>query len=151
MEKIPPGAVRRVAGAWKACTPERPLGYPAVMARTTSIAWVQQFQAGEEGPHVGHVFVEVYLGDEWILIDSTNGWYLDDGYDPADPIIPLTGKIAGSNEEAYGFCVERKAVDTWAMGIHSPAESTRMMDEFANQLDVDSVVYPEYAFERFSR
>jgi hypothetical protein len=129
----------------------RELGYPAVMARTASIAWVGQFQAGEEGPHVGHVFVEVYLDGRWVLIDSTNGWYLTDGYDPADPVIPLTGNIAGSSDEIYGFYVEGKAVDTWAMGIHSPAESRQKMEDFANQLDLASIVYPDYAFEYFEK
>jgi hypothetical protein len=129
----------------------RELGYPAVMARTASIAWVGQFQAGEEGTHVGHVFVEVYLDGKWVLIDSTNGWYVEDGYDPMVPVIPLTGNIAGSSEETYGFYVEVKAVDTWAMGIHSPAESIQEMDDFAIQLDLATIVYPDYDFQRFER
>jgi hypothetical protein len=129
----------------------RELGYPAVMARTASIAWVGQFQAGEEGPHVGHVFVEVYLDGRWVLVDSTNGWYVAHGYDPANSVIPLTGNIAGSSEEVYGFIVEVKGIDTWAMGIHSPAESRQTMEDFAVQLDLASIVYPEYEFQRFSK
>lgn len=129
----------------------RELGYPAVMARTVSIAWAQRFQAGEQGPHVGHVFVEVYLADRWVLVDSTNGWYLEVGYDPADPVIPLKGQIAGSNDESYGFYVERKAIDTWAMGIHSPAESMEAMDAFGSQLDLEGIVYPDYTFQHFEK
>jgi hypothetical protein len=127
----------------------RELGYPAVMARTCSIAWVKSFRAGEKGPHVGHVFVEVYVRGRWVLIDSTNGWYVPEGYDPADPAIPLTGNIAGSSIENEGFYVERKGTDTWGFGIHSPKESTQAMDEFALQLDVGAIVHPEYAFQRF--
>lgn len=129
----------------------RELGYPAVMARTVSIAWTEQFQAGVQGTHVGHVFVEVYLDDKWLLIDSTNGWYVEEGYDPADPVIPLKGSIAGSNDEIYGFHVERKGIDTWDFGIHSPDESTEAMEAFARQLDLESIVYPEYNFKRFAR
>jgi hypothetical protein len=129
----------------------RELGYPAVMARTTSIAWVKGFQAGEEGPHVGHVFVEVFVDGRWVLIDSTNGYYVPEGYDPADPVIPITGNIAGTSDEVYGFHVERKGVDTWGFGIHSPKESTQAMDEFALQLDVEAIVYPEYTFLRYQR
>jgi hypothetical protein len=129
----------------------RELGYPAVMVRTSSIAWVEKFQAGEQGPHIGHVFVEVYLHGKWVLIDSTNGWYVEEGYDPADPVIPLRGPIAGSSEEIYGFYVERKGIDTWGFGIHSPAESTEAMDEFARQLNLESIVYPEYKFQNFAR
>jgi hypothetical protein len=129
----------------------RELGYPALMARTTSIAWVKRFQAGEQGPHVGHVFVEVFLDGKWVLIDSTNGWYLEDGYDPADPVIPLKGQIAGSNDETFGFYVERKGTDTWAFGIHSPSESTQAMDALASQLDLGVIAYPQYAFQRFRK
>jgi hypothetical protein len=129
----------------------RELGYPAVMARTCSIAWVKGFQAGETGPHIGHVFVEVFVNGRWVLIDSTNGYYVSEGYDPADPVIPITGNIAGTSDEVYGFYVERKGIDTWAFGIHSPKESTQAMDEFARQLDVEAIVYPEYTFQRYEK
>jgi hypothetical protein len=129
----------------------RELGYPALMARTSSIAWMEGFQAGKKGPHIGHVFVEVFLDGRWVLIDSTNGWYVEEGYDPTDPVIPLKGPIAGSNEEIYGFYVERKGIDTWGFGIHSPEESTKAMDELANRLDLGSIEYPEYTIQRFTK
>ena len=129
----------------------RELGYPALMARTSSIAWMEKFKEGEKGPHVGHVFVEVYLEGKWMLIDSTNGWYVDEGFDPTDPVIPLKGPIAGSSEEIYGFYVERKGVDTWGFGIHSPEESTRAMDELALELNLGSIEYPEYEIQRFTK
>jgi len=129
----------------------RDLGYPAVMMHTVSIAWVEQFQAGEEDPHVGHVFVEVYLDGKWVLIDATNGWYVEDGYDPTDPVIPLLGHIAGASEETYGFYVEVKGIDIWAYGVHSLADTTRGMEDLANRLDLATVVYPDYAFQHFER
>jgi hypothetical protein len=129
----------------------RELGYPAVMVRAVSIAWAEQLQAGEKGPQVGHVFVEVYLDGKWVLIDSTNGWYVHDGYDPANPVIPLKGPIAGSTEEIYGFHVECKGLDTWDFRIHSPAESARAMKEFGTALDLQTIVYPQYTFGHFSR
>jgi transglutaminase-like putative cysteine protease len=100
---------------------------------------------------VGHVFVEVYVDGKWVLIDPTNGWYVDDGYDPVNPVIPLKGPIAGSTEEIYGFYVECKGVDTWDFGIHSPSESTRAMDEFGKALDFQAITYPQYTFGHFSR
>jgi hypothetical protein len=129
----------------------RELGYPALMARTSSIAWVETFQAGKQGPHIGHVFVEVFLDAKWMLVDSTNGWYVDEGYNPADPVIPLKGPIVGSSEEIYGFYVECKGIDIWTFGIHSPAESIKAMDDFANQLDLESIEYPVYSIHRFQR
>lgn len=129
----------------------RELGYPAVMARTSSIAWVEGFKAGEKGPHVGHLFVEAYLDGKWVLIDSTNGWYVEDGYQPANPVIPLRKRVTGPSEELYGFHVERKGIDTWAFDIHSQTESTQAMDDFARQLDLETIAYPEYVFQRFAK
>jgi hypothetical protein len=128
----------------------RHLGYPAVMADSYSIAWIEQFQAGEQGLHTGHVFVEVYLGAKWVLVDPTNGWYVENGYDPADPVIPLRGAIAGSSNEICGFHVDRKGSDTWAYGITSVSELTQAMDDLARQLDLEAIAYPEYVFEHFT-
>ena len=129
----------------------RELGYPAVMARTVSIEWIEGFQAGETGPHIGHVFVEVYLDGRWVLVDSTNGWYVVDGYNPVDPVIPLKKPVAEPTAEHYGFYVERKGIDTWSFGIHSPQESNQTMEDLGRRLDLDTIVYPEYDFGRFAR
>ncbi len=129
----------------------RELGYPAIMARTVGIAWVKRFQAGEQGPQVGHLFVEVFLADKWVLIDPTNGRYVEDGYDPANPVIPLKGQVAGSDDELFGFYVECKGIDTWAFGIHSPDESRQAKKEFARQLNLEAIVYPQYTFQRFEK
>ena len=129
----------------------RELGYPAVMVRTVSIAWMGLYQANEHEGFVGHVFVEVFLDGQWILINSTGGHYVIDGYDPTNPVIPLTGNIAGTTDELYGFMVERKGVDTWGFGIHSPAESNQSMRAFGDQVDLNAIQYPAYTFERFGR
>jgi hypothetical protein len=87
----------------------------------------------------------------WVLIDATNGWYVEDGYDPAKPLIPLKGSVAGADEEACGFYVERKGIDIWTFGIHSPVESTQAMDDLARQLDLETIVHPSYTFRHFAR
>jgi transglutaminase-like putative cysteine protease len=124
----------------------RELGYPAVMVFTASIAWMELHQAGEAEQHIGHVFVEVYLNGRWVLIDSTNGWYVDEGYDPSDPVIPLKGSIAGSSEEVYGFYVTHKGIDQWDLGIYSPQDRFVMMEEAADEVDLESIKYPVYDF-----
>ena len=129
----------------------RELGYPAVMVHTVSIAWVELYQSGNPNPHIGHMFVEVYLNGTWVLIDATNGWYVESGYDPTNPVIPLQGSIAGSSEEIYGFYVERKSLDSWDSGIHSMKDTTRAMDELAEALDLAEIVYPTYTFKHFQR
>jgi hypothetical protein len=127
----------------------RELGYPVVMVDTASIAWARQFLAGQKVGYVGHVFVEVFVEGKWVLVDSTNNWYVESGYDPANAVIPLKGSIAGSNEETYGFFVMRKGVDTWGYGIRSNAELTRLMEDSARQLRIETLVHPPYNFQRF--
>jgi transglutaminase-like putative cysteine protease len=127
----------------------RELGYPTVMVDTASIAWAKQFQSGQKGPYVGHVFVEVFVAGKWVLIDSTNNWYVENGYDPTNPIIPLKGDIAGSSAETLGFYVMRKGADTWGYNIRSASELNRLMEESARSLKIDTLQYPSYNFQRF--
>lgn len=128
----------------------RELGYPAVMLHANSIAWMESFQAGGGELHVGHIFVEIYLEDRWILVDPTNGWYADEGYDPTNPVIPLKGRVAGSKDEYYGFYVESKGLDIWDFGVHSKEDTHQAMEEVALRVDLDTIVYPTYEFHHFS-
>jgi len=122
----------------------RDLGYPAVMIDTAGVSWAKRFRAGEKGGYVGHVFVEVFVAGKWVLVDSTNNWYVDDGYDPANAFIPLK-----MGSETEGLFVMRKGVDTWGYGIRSNDELTRLMGESANALKVESIKFPPYVFQRF--
>ncbi|MBD3181421.1 hypothetical protein GF312_03955 [Candidatus Poribacteria bacterium] len=150
LEKMSLGGCHDYALVYSAVA--REIGYPAVMIRTSSIVWIKSFKTDEEEarPRIGHVFVEVYLDNRWILIDPTNGWYFDEGYDPANPVIPLRGNIAGQTEEIYGFYVEKKGFDIWDMGIYNQLDSGISMDEMARRVNLDSIVYPDYNFKRFS-
>jgi hypothetical protein len=127
----------------------RELGYPAVMVDTANVEWITRFQKGETGSHVGHVFVEVFLIDRWILIDSTSGPYVEQGYDPAAAAFrePGGGAYGGSST---GYYVMFKGIDTNAYGIHSNAELTQAMDSLARRVDAGAVVSPTYAWKWFS-
>lgn len=125
------------------------LGYPTVMVRTNSLAWVKRFHAEEPEPYIGHIFVEIFLNDTWIIIDPTNGWYVKDFYDPSNPVIPLKEQEADSRDMFYGYFVERKGIDIWSMGIHNPTESFQAMEDFAHHLNLDSISYPDYKFLNF--
>lgn len=127
----------------------RELGYPAVMVDTMSIMWVKQVQSGQKVAYDGHVFAEVFVDGKWIIVDSTNNWYAENNYDPANPVIPLKGAIATGFNEDVGFYVMRKGVDSWGYGIRSNAELTRLMDESARQLNVAALQFPPYNFQRF--
>lgn len=127
----------------------RALGYPTVIVDTAGIPWIKQFQSGQKGGYSGHVFIEVFVEGKWVLIDSTNGWYVKDGYDPTNPIIPLKAGFSGETNDLYGFYVMRKGVDTWGYGIHSNAELTKLMEETARQVKLEALVNPKYEFGRF--
>lgn len=122
----------------------RELGYPVVMIDTAGIAWAKKFLAGEKTPYLGHVFVEVFVGGTWVLVDSTNNWYVEENYNPANGVIPLK-----MGDETEGLFVMRKGADTWGYGIRSNAELTRLMEESARQTNLNALVRPPYTFQRF--
>jgi hypothetical protein len=37
------------------------------------------------------------------------------------------------------------------MGLRSPEESTQAMDRFAQDLNLEGIIYPDYEFARFER
>jgi hypothetical protein len=123
----------------------RELGYPAVMVDTASIDWIGRFQRGEQGSHVGHVFVEVYLTDRWILVDSTSGAYVERGYDPTNSVFRET-----QSGSSVGYYVMFKGIDTNAYGIYSNSELTQAMDSLARNVDVSAIAYPAYQWKVFS-
>jgi transglutaminase-like putative cysteine protease len=127
----------------------RELGYPAVFVNSVSIAWVELYQNDEDEQHIGHTFVEVFVDGKWVLIDSTNGFYVEEEYDPTNPVIPLEGAIAGSTEEIYGFYVSQKGIDQWDLGIHSMEDMFGVMDHTADQIVLNELEYPPYTFKNF--
>lgn len=104
----------------------------------------QKISCGEKIPYAGHVFVEVFVSGRWVLVDSTNNWYVADNYDPTIGLIPL--KVG---DEMEGQFVMRKGVDTWGYGIRSNQELTRLMEDSARSLEPTSIVWPAYRFYRF--
>ncbi len=89
----------------------RDLGYPTVLIDASSIVLARELQAGKKMAWYGHVFVEVFVDGKWVRVDSTAGWYVENGYDPANAIIPLKADIPGSDQNTYGYYVMRKGLD----------------------------------------
>jgi len=129
----------------------RHFGYPAIMVETATIPWIKQFQENLQDAdlHKGHVFVEAYLGNKWILIDPTSGWYVLDGYKPAQPVIPLDKNNAEKQREIYGYYAYLKGLDSWDMNIYSNSDTQKAMDEIATRVDLDEIYYPDYEFGQF--
>ena len=128
----------------------RELGYPALMVDTANVEWIKRFQKGEQGPHVGHVFVEVFLIDKWVLVDPTGGPYVENGYDPTKPAFREAGggDYGGASNGYYAMW---KGIDTRACGVHSNEDNTHAMDSFARQVDVTTVTYLAYVWKVFAR
>lgn len=122
----------------------RELGYPAVLVDTAGINWAKRYRAGQTSSFSGHVFVEIFVNGKWILVDSTNNWYTESGYDPSNPYIPIN---VGSESE--GMYVLRKGLDTWDYGIRSNNELTRLMAESAAALKPETIKLPVYNVIRF--
>ncbi len=120
----------------------RELGYPAVIVHTVDIDGVRHCQRGEKGPFAGHAYVEVFLIDHWILVDSTAGEFVYAGYDLASPVIAGPG---GAKRYILG-----KSVDIDTYGQAGRYEDSPRMVFLANRLDVTTVVYPRYAWKSFS-
>ena len=127
----------------------RELGYPAVFVDTVSLEWVRRVQEGTADSKFGHTFVEVFLDGSWILVDPTNGWFIRYGYEPGQPVIPIEGPLADSSQDLYGYVVQWKALDIWDAGMYEPQEYFEGMEEFARELDLGSVEYPDYEIDNF--
>jgi hypothetical protein len=66
----------------------RAVGIPTVFVKTMDADWIRRFRAGPE-PAVwsGHVFLEVWDGSRWKLLDP-EAQLLHDDYDPATRLLP---------------------------------------------------------------
>lgn len=92
----------------------RYLGYPTVMVDTAGLKWTEDFKLGLTTSYVGHVFVEVFVAPNWILIDPTSGEFIRE-YDPSNPVIPIT-----AGDEKYGYYAILKGKDMWDYGVKEP-------------------------------
>lgn len=123
----------------------RYLGYPAIMVDTAGIAWAEQFKAGKTSSYSGHVFVEIYVTSNWILVDSTTGEFVRK-YQPSNPAIPITKKQI----EEKGYYAILKGRDTWDYGVKEPAALHREMQSFALSADLAGLEIPSYLVEQLS-
>jgi hypothetical protein len=115
-------------------------GYPVVMLDTVGIQWAREYQ--QHRGTKGHVFLEIYTGERWILADSTSPRVVTD-YHPSDPVIPLTTSV-----EPVGYYVLYKGIDAAAYGIYDLAELGERLKRFAARTDLSEIELPEYEVER---
>lgn len=66
----------------------RACGIPTVYVKSSRHEWIRDYVAtGERGSFAGHVFLEVFVGGKWRLLDA-QGMRIWDGCDTGDPELP---------------------------------------------------------------
>jgi len=122
----------------------RALGYPALMTDTASIRWARDYKSAED-PFLGHVFVEVYAGGKWRLVDAVTGRLILD-YDPLNQVIPLS-----LDREPKGYYAMFKGTDPETYGITSIHSLNKTMTGFAARLPGLAIASPAYDIVSFTR
>jgi len=120
----------------------RKYGFPAIMVDTAGIQWAWDYSKGEQEGFMGHVFVEVYVNNNWILINSTSGEYVEN-YDPCNPVIPMT-----SSDEGKGYFALLKGLDPEDYGITSIQQLKEHLKAFAKGVKPVDMYFPQYEIRR---
>lgn len=122
----------------------RYLDHPAVMVDTAGLEWAKNFKLGLTTSYVGHVFVEVFIEPNWILVNPTSGEFIME-YDPSNPVIPIT-----SGDEKSGYYAILKGKDMWDYGVREPDMLKKKLREFAISFEPNEVEMPSYKIERLT-
>jgi hypothetical protein len=117
-------------------------GFPAIMVDTAGIQWALDYHEGKRKGFRGHVFIEVYVKDKWILIDSTTGKYVEN-YDSSNPVIPMTHSV-----ENKGYFVLFKGLDPRGYGITSCKQLNKHLKEFSRKIKSIEMYFPQYVTKR---
>jgi hypothetical protein len=120
----------------------RYLGHPTIMVDTAGLEWAENFKLRLTTSYVGHVFVEVFIAPNWILVNPTSGEFIME-YDPSNPVIPIT-----SGDEKSGYYAILKGKDMWDYGVREPDMLKKKLREFAISFEPNEVEMPSYNIER---
>ena len=116
--------------------------FPAIMVDAAGIQWALDFAEGKQNGFKGHIFIEVYVKDRWILIDSTSGEYIEN-YNPLNSVIPLTDQGEGK-----GYFALFKGLDPEDYGINSNKQLTEYLKQFAGKIESIELTFPLYTIKR---
>ncbi len=115
---------------------------PAILVDATGIDWALQYPEKVKY-FLGHVLVELYLYDKWMLFDSINGIYISN-YDPTNPIIPITNSM-----ENKGYYVMFKGLDPADYGITDIQQLNDEQKRYAIMIkeEFPNFLFPNYTIE----
>jgi hypothetical protein len=121
----------------------RRYGYPVVMVDTAGIQWAMDFASNQTQSFSGHVFLEVFVENRWILMDSTTGEYIE-AYDYHNPIIPIT-----KPNEPIGYFVLFKGKDPADYGVTNVRLLNERMMRFSQCVETIPLRIPSCILGRF--
>ncbi|MGO9108668.1 MAG: transglutaminase-like domain-containing protein [Thermoguttaceae bacterium] len=86
----------------------RACGIPTVWVKTLDADWIREFRTrGKEGNWSGHVFLEIFLHDRWVLLDDTQLVLYED-YDPKMRILPGNRYAYGKGGDPYDLILSNR-------------------------------------------
>lgn len=117
----------------------RKYGIPAVYVDTTGVEWALNYPE-QITSFQGHVFVEAFVHETWMLFDSTSGAYIPQ-YDPTNPLIPMK-----DSQQPKGYYVMFKGLDPADYGITRIEQLTAMQKRYARMIkaEIQQFQYPNY-------
>jgi hypothetical protein len=113
------------------------------MVDTAGIQWAKDFADNQTRSFSGHVFLEVFVENRWILMDSTTGEYIE-VYDYRNPIIPIT-----KPDEPLGYFVLFKGIDPADYGVTDARSLNERMIQFSLCVDKIPLCIPNCILGRF--
>lgn len=122
-------------------------GIPTTVVSCISVGWANDVQAGKQSPHliVGHMYVEAFIGGNWILVDPTGGTVFKD-YSSND--INIYSMKDSENTRFYPVV---KANDLSALISHENQYALTYLAQKAdlNKLNNISEIYPSLTVSIF--
>lgn len=108
-------------------------GIPTIYIQTAKIDWVKDLQNHNDGAysHQGHIFLEIYLNDKWMLFDSTAGIIYPD-YDYHNYSLP---------NQYYVFS---KSLTGHEVGCTNLENNNKLMDDLFIHFDTNLYQNPNY-------
>jgi len=124
----------------------RHAGFRSSFLNTAGIQGAKARRNGDlQRLYMGHVFLEVFVADKWIVLDSVTGEYIED-YDHDNPVIPISKR----RERETAFFVLQKGRDLWDLGIRDIQVTVDLMAEFARSYPLDTLIIPRRAIKKLN-
>lgn len=108
-------------------------GIPTIYLQSASINWIKDLNENNKDARMvkGHIFLEIYLNNEWLLFDPTNG-YIYLGYDYNNFSLPNS------------YYVFSKSLNGHELGHTTLKDNNEIMKKIFLNFDISSYNEPNY-------